>query len=157
MSLRYTILFVAVVVLDQLTKWLVMRFLPEPVDITGFLTFDLTLNRGISWGLFNDTTTWLFIFITFIICVLTVSLCVYAYQQLKLGNTIYGELLVIAGSLSNIIDRVIHNGVVDFIVVHLGLYTWPVFNLADAAIVVGVFIMFLQHIVFPRQEVVMDA
>ena len=154
---KSALLMMIVVVLDQVSKWSVMTCMSEPVEITSFLSFHLTYNRGISWGLFNGAASWLFVVITGIICMLTISLCVYAYQQRTLGNAIDGELLVIAGSFSNCIDRIIHSGVVDFIVIHLGEYTWPVFNLADIAIVVGVFIMFLQHIIFPRREVVLDA
>ena len=64
---------------------------------------------------------------------------------------------MIAGSLANIIDRIIYSGVIDFIAFHVGPYHWPIFNLADCAIVVGVLIMFVQQIVFPRQEVIVDA
>ncbi len=156
-TLKYPLLFIAVVVLDQASKWLILPYKESPIGVTRFLTFSVDTNRGISWGLFNTTNTWLFVVITLIIGLLTLSLCVYAYQQYKQGNTIYGELLVIAGSVSNIIDRVVHAGVIDFIAIHFGSYTWPVFNLADVAIVLGVFIMFIQHIVLPHKEVISDA
>ncbi len=54
--------------------------------------------------------------------------------------------MVIAGSVSNILDRVVYGGVVDFIHVHINGWSFAVFNIADVAIVVGVCIMMLQEV-----------
>ena len=99
-ALKYSILVISVLVLDQLTKWLVTYV--EPLSITNFLLLAKTENRGISWGLLNGTDSRLFVFITIIVSLLTAFLCVYAYRRQREGYAIYGELLVIAGSVSNI-------------------------------------------------------
>ncbi len=144
---KYACVFWAVLLVDQVSKWLVLTYLPEPVYLTTFLAFAVTYNRGISWGLLHQDAPWLFIGITAFICMLTIGLMVHAYKNYQKGNAIYGELLIISGSIANIIDRIVHHGVVDFMVIHLPYYTWPVFNIADIAIVFGVFIMFVQYLV----------
>ncbi len=146
--LKYLVLAVGIVGLDQLTKWLALNFWQDTTDLTNFLAFELTVNRGISWGLLQSahTNTYLFIGITFLIGLLTFGLCVYAVKQYRSGHSIYGETCVIAGSLSNIIDRIMHYGVIDFIVVHWGDHVWPIFNVADIFIVLGVGMMFFQQL-----------
>ena len=62
----------------------------------------------------------------------------------KRGINVLGEVMVIAGSSSNIIDRMVRGGVVDFIEFSYKNWAWPTFNIADAAIVVGVFFMLMQ-------------
>ena len=60
----------------------------------------------------------------------------------KRGESILGHVCVIAGSVANIVDRIVYHGVIDFIVVSFRHYSWPVFNIADMAIVAGVVIIF---------------
>ena len=141
-----------IIFFDQVTKGIAFYYWQSYTAVTSFLSFQVTLNRGISWGLLPgaETNTLLFLGISICIILLTFGLAVYAVQRYKKGYAFYGELFVIAGSCSNIIDRCIHKGVVDFIIVHWGDYVWPVFNVADMAIVCGVFIMFIQH--FTRNE-----
>lgn len=151
-SRKYLMLGTLVAAIDQLIKWLIIFYVPLPTVVTSFLSVHLALNRGISWGLLNGTNNWLFVSVTVLISIFTLVLLVYAYNRYKKGFTIYGETLVIAGSLSNSIDRIVHGGVVDFIAIHIGPYTWPVFNLADCAIVLGVGILFVQQLFLSRNE-----
>ncbi len=150
--MSYLLPAVIIVLIDQNSKWIALYYWRSYTAITNFLSFQVTLNRGISWGLLPqaETNTLLFLGVSICIMLLTFGLAVYAVKRYKKGYAAYGELLVIAGSVSNIIDRCIHKGVIDFIIVHWGDYVWPVFNLADMAIVCGVFIMFVQH--FTRNE-----
>jgi signal peptidase II len=144
----YLLLGVLLVLLDQLTKWIALYYWQSHTVVTSFLSFQVTLNRGISWGLLRgaETNSLLFLGVSICIMLLTFGLAIYAAKRYQKGYRVYGEVLVIAGSCSNIIDRCIHKGVIDFIMVHWGEYIWPVFNLADTAIVIGVFIMFVQHL-----------
>lgn len=144
----YISLAVAIILLDQLTKWFALRYWHHERIITSFLSFKVTINRGISWGLLSaaETHTLLFLAITSGIILLTFGLGLYAYRRYPQGYPIMGELLVVAGSLSNILDRCVRHGVVDFIVLRWGEYVWPVFNIADMAIVCGVGILFFQYL-----------
>ena len=88
------------------------------MSLTPLYLFQVTFNRGISWGILNYSHGGIFFYVTLGILVLTAALIGYAFLRLREGKPIIGELLVIAGSLSNSIDRLVHKGVVDFIVVH---------------------------------------
>jgi len=72
-------------------------------------------------------------------------LCWFAYYNYKQGNNIAAEVCIIAGSISNLIDRVIYGGVIDFIILSYGSLSWPVFNVADAMIVLGVILLLLKY------------
>ncbi len=140
MKNTYTALFVGVIFLDQITKLSALSYLKHTIQLTRFFSFELVLNRGISWGLFQaaPTNSVLFIVVTSLIVVLTIGLAVYAYRRTLQGHTIYSELLVIAGSTSNIIDRFVHGGVIDFLTFHWNDLYWPAFNIADIGIVLGI-------------------
>lgn len=147
-ALGYVFVGACIIFFDQVTKWFAIRYWQNERVITDFLSFKVTTNRGISWGLLSSaqTNSVLFLAISLGIFLLTLGLTVYAVKRYKQGFAVYGELLVIAGSCSNLLDRCIQKGVIDFIVVHWATYVWPVFNIADMAIVCGVGIMLAQHL-----------
>ncbi len=139
---RYLVLFFLVVLVDQVSKGYAIRWWCSENVVNSFLSFQVTLNRGISWGLFNYGDTITFVAITALILLVTVVLVFSAYHKHRQGVPFYGELLVIAGSCSNIYDRFVCGGVIDFISVHVKDLFFPVFNFADCFIVLGVLIMF---------------
>jgi len=139
-------LFLFLFFIDRATKWIIVSLGVDSYGITSWLSFDVQLNRGISWSLFHSDNTWTFLLVS--LSVLAVTLCVIAYAvyQWRYNKPIYGQTMVIAGSVSNILDRMIYGGVVDFIHVHIKKWSFAVFNIADVAIVIGVCIMMLQEI-----------
>jgi signal peptidase II len=145
---RYFDLVFSIIFFDQLTKLFALSYWQDEYVLTQFLSFKVIFNRGISWGLLSlaQTNSLLFIAISGIIFLVTLGLAIYSFSRYNNGYSVYGELLVIAGSCSNLIDRCFQKGVIDFIVVHWNDYVWPVFNVADAAIVCGVGIMLVQHL-----------
>ena len=64
-----------------------------------------------------------------------------AYVGFLNHRSIVGEVMVVAGAVSNLIDRVLHHAVVDFIELSYKGWSWPVFNIADCCIVIGVFLL----------------
>lgn len=129
------------VLIDRITKTLALSYLIVPYKVNSFLSYDLVINRGISWGIGNSASSLIFGGITLLTIVVTLALAVYTYRRIQQDYSVYGELLVLAGSCSNIFDRLVYNGVIDFILVHAYGFYFPYFNIADAAIVVGVAIM----------------
>lgn len=132
---------VAILAADQLTKTLVLRLLDwkigAPVALTPFLDFVLTLNRGISYGLFpqdSDAGRWFLIILK-----LAVSAIFLAWMS-QTGNRMValGLGLLVGGALGNAIDRVLYGAVIDFVSLHAYGWYWYVFNLADTAVVAGV-------------------
>ena len=126
------VLFVAIVA-DQLTKQLVLESLglgaSWPND--GFFRFTFVRNDGTAFGLFQDNGTLL----TFI-SLAAVALIVFFYREIAMASwfTRVALGLQLGGACGNIIDRFRHGYVVDFIDVG----AWPIFNIADSSISVGV-------------------
>lgn len=139
----YCIVFALAFGLDRLTKAWVLAQLHAERPITSFLTFDFVLNRGISWGMFHSEHEATFWILTLTIIGVLLFLLSFAYHRWQEDHGILGEVLVASGALSNLVDRVVHRGVIDFVVVHWQGWAFPAFNVADMCIVVGVFMMFL--------------
>ncbi len=141
MLLPYFLAIAAVIVADQWLKfWMLDEWdlLSGTIhEITPFFNLVLVWNPGVSFGLFatgSDASRWLLIGIT---SAVSVGLFVWLLraQTHWLRSAI---VLVIGGAVGNIIDRFIYGAVVDFLDFHVMGYHWPVFNLADSCICVGV-------------------
>lgn len=133
------LLIIGIVVLDQLTKWWVVasfRMFESVVLIPGFLSFTRRFNTGAAWSLFEGQTVF-FIVLTIIALGLFSVLLYQAYQQHH-RIEMFGMALMIGGAVGNFIDRVRLGGVIDFIDVLIVTYDFPVFNVADSALTVGV-------------------
>ena len=139
----YVALFMLVLLTDRATKFFALFYNFKNYKITKFLRFDILFNRGMSWGMLGSDNSIIFFAVSFFIVLITVAIVFYAYKRFKAGHTIVGEVMAIAGSVSNILDRILHGGVIDFIVIHVGQWSWPVFNVADIFIVLGIFIVFV--------------
>ncbi len=134
----------AVVVADQMVKWWAIGVLgDEPYGIEILPVFNLVLvwNRGISFGMLGGGALppWL---LGAIALGVTLALVIWLRKvETRLLAAAIG--LVIGGALGNVIDRFRFGAVADFLDVHWGDYHWPAFNLADAAISVGVVILLI--------------
>lgn len=136
---RYSTLAFSIFIIDRITKLCALSWYGESVrTINSFLSFELVFNRGISWGMLHSTNDTIFGIISIMIALFTAAFCVYAYRNYVKGYSVIAEVCIITGSLCNLIDRVVYHGVIDFIVVSYGNLSWPVFNIADVAIVFGV-------------------
>ena len=146
---------VAVVGLDQLSKYLVLQHfgvascIDRRETVTAFLDLVLTCNRGMSFGLFNSGRGLSVpLFSLAVIGVVAILLWWLSRAQSELLASAIG--LIIGGALGNVIDRVRFGGVIDFLYFHLGSWYWPAFNLADSAICVGVAIMLFEGLLGRR-------
>lgn len=138
---------VAIFILDRITKLLAVTYFNHEYSINPFVYFQLVFNRGISWGIGHSLNSIEFVAITVLTCSVTCGVFIYAFQRLKQGFSIFGEILVLTGSISNILDRFLYGGVVDFIIFDFKSWIFPAFNLADSAIVCGVMYMFVQLLI----------
>lgn len=141
----YSLIFGLVIILDRITKLEALATYMQRGIVNDWLSFEVSFNRGISWSMFHSQHVWVFTTISLIIVGITLLLGVYAYARWLNKQTIIGEVLVLAGSVSNIIDRVLYGGVVDFIILSYKDWVFPAFNVADVAIVCGVGIMLLEY------------
>ena len=126
-----------VVILDQLTKNIVKSTmeLGESFDIIGtFLKFTFVENKGLA---FSIKVSNLAIF-TGLSMVASLIVLYYIYKYKQEGAILYMPLaLIFGGAIGNMIGRVLHGKVVDFIDVGIASYRWPVFNIADSSVFVG--------------------
>jgi signal peptidase II len=142
----YLLLGAFICIIDRISKIVALRCCADVVQtITSFLSCQVFFNRGIAWSFLHSESDSVFIGISVVIACITALVVWHAYYQYMRGRLIIGEVCVIAGSFSNLIDRVVYCGVIDFIVFSYKNFSWPVFNIADAAIVVGVGIMVFQY------------
>lgn len=138
----YAVLFVAMFLLDRVTKALVIG-LDKIVRVAPFLSIQRCFNRGISWGMLHSNNSSMFVAIVIMTLAIIIPLFIYAVTRHRRSVPVWGETLVLVGAISNLIDRFIYGGVVDFISFSYGSWSWPVFNIADACIVSGVFLIIL--------------
>lgn len=140
MSLAVTLVTVG---LDWLSKHIILTLVmapPEPIEVTSFFNLVLVWNKGVSFGMFGsgDFTTVLSLFAAAVTVILIGWLWKTTSTLLSLSIS-----LIIGGAIGNIIDRIRFGAVVDFLDFHALGYHWPAFNVADAAICVGVVLIFL--------------
>jgi signal peptidase II len=147
----------AIVLLDQLSKLLVVRDmrLGQSVPILpGFFDLTFVLNPGAAFSLFATLPERIrnpfFVLISIAAAVLIV---VYRSRYLRENRLASASLsLVLGGAIGNLIDRLRYGVVVDFLDAHVADYHWPVFNVADSAISVGVTLLLLEMILEWRRE-----
>ena len=133
-SLTYIVLIITLLV-DFITKIALTN--KSIVLIKSFLSLIYTKNYGAAWSIFlNQRLLLILISIVLLIIIFSYSL---KFKINKKNLIAFGLLL--GGLLGNLIDRIIYGYVRDFISLQFGNYYYPIFNVADMAIVVGVIII----------------
>lgn len=127
-------LIALIFLLDQLTKYLTLKFLSphRVIEVLPFLNLVYVENTGTAFGMFKFLGSGFFIFIALI----ATGFLIYLLFKDPQNWLIYS--LITAGALGNITDRVIYGYVIDFIDLHAGGIHWPAFNVADSAISIGI-------------------
>lgn len=144
-----------VFVLDQLTKFWIAATLPYPTYeppeaitvIDGFFYIIHVGNTGAAWSLFAGQS----LMLAFLALVTLVAIYFWR-RSLELKNTTvqiaFG--LLCGGIIGNLVDRVLHGHVIDFLDFHFGSYIYPTFNVADAGICIGVGIYLIHSLRNPQ-------
>jgi signal peptidase II len=146
---RVGLIALGIVVLDQVTKIIVLERLPpgERVEIIdGLLALTLVMNPGLAFGLLSNLpTAWRWIVVALSIVALIVLARV-AVRVLPGGGwvDVAAIAMIFGGAVGNLIDRARFGAVVDFIDVYYGTWHWPAFNVADSAITIGVLFLALR-------------
>lgn len=140
-ALPWLLLSLVVIVLDQLSKWFVLRtltpYVPHPV-IPGVLDWTLAFNTGAAFSFLAGGTgwqTWLFAILAVIVSFVLIAWLARTHRDD--WRSAAPLALIVGGALGNLIDRLVHGQVTDFIQVYWRTWSWPAFNLADSAICVG--------------------
>jgi signal peptidase II len=140
------IIFFVAVVLDILTKeWALHNLMDKSIALCKGVNLTLVFNRGITWGLFSFSSDIAFHLLTAFIFIVIILFTIHTFYMVQCGKKfVFFEFLILAGAFSNLLDRILHQGVVDFIDVYVGSFHWAVFNLADMYVVIGVFGVLMQ-------------
>lgn len=152
MHIIFLLGLLTLIALDQITKWLAVVKLKPIHDIPiikGVFHLTYVENRGAAFGIFQGKH--LFFIITTILVVTFVTIY---YFKLPLGKESYwmrfSLVLLVAGAIGNLIDRIRLGYVVDFL--YFKLIDFPVFNVADICVVVGVAILSLLILIIPDEK-----
>lgn len=140
-----------VLVLDQLTKSMVSdRVVGEEIAviIPSFLRITLVHNTGAAWGMLGDWTNGLVV-VGLVACILIVAFVFFKGKDQSM-MTVVACALLFSGGLGNAIDRVTNGFVVDMIEVIA--FEFPVFNVADCAITIGVILLIASVLFFNKKE-----
>ena len=143
----------AVIILDQVSKWWILVWVmnpPKVIPVTPFFNVVLTWNRGVSFGLFNNEGNhgaWIFSILALII----VGILILWLWRVESKMIAVSLGFIIGGALGNVTDRVVHTAVVDFLDFYLGNIHWPAFNVADSFITFGAMSLILDSL-FSRQK-----
>jgi signal peptidase II len=147
---------VAVFGLDRLTKWLIeqhVSFVDTYRIIPGFFDIIHSENRGVAFGLFNDSTfEWRTTLLVAISLVAVVAVSVILWKPQRLDRiSIWAFALILGGAAGNVCDRIVWGRVTDFLLFYIRQYQWPAFNVADSAIVIGSGLLLID-LVLPKRR-----
>ncbi len=152
-GLRWLWVTLLVVAIDQVSKLLLIQHLEpfRPVAVLPSLNFLLTFNTGVSFSFLQlpgGLQRWpLALFAIVIAVVLLGWLRRIAGDRRLLGIAV---AIILGGAVGNLIDRVVNGQVTDFIQVYYGTWSFAIFNLADAAITIGVALILLDNLLGER-------
>ena len=151
-NFRILLIGLVILALDQITKWMVIHKIPGPtfddsiVVVEGFFKLVHYGNTGAAWSIFSGNNFWLAIFSVVALVFLWVFRKHFGVED-PLGQLALG--LILGGVSGNLIDRVVHHHVVDFLQFYIP-FPFPAFNVADSGICGGVGLMFLLSFKKPK-------
>ncbi len=154
---RFISIIALVVAADQISKlWIVRAFsLHESLEvIPGFFNLTYLTNNGAAFSMLaGQPALWRQVFFISAAIVALIIICIAQrsfHRESKLYTVAFA--FIAGGAIGNLIDRIRLGHVTDFLDVYLGTYHWPAFNVADAAITVGVSMFFIVNIAIERKK-----
>lgn len=139
----YLVLSLAIFLLDQFSKLLVLRTLApsDVVEILPFFRLVFVTNRGAAFGSLQSLGN------TFFIVVSVVAIAIVVMLLMKGKENPLGLSFILGGAVGNLVDRIRFGYVVDFLDVHAGHYHWPAFNVADSFLTIGILLILYGYVV----------
>jgi signal peptidase II len=141
-SVRWLWLAATVVAADRVSKLAIERLTPEGFRrplVHNFADLVHSVNAGIAFGLLSDSTSKWASFLLVLCSAVVILLLVWLLLTGHAGRveSQAGIALIAGGAAGNLLDRLLHGGVTDFLELRAGNFRWPAFNLADSAITIG--------------------
>lgn len=145
-------LYTAILILmDQISKYIIVKTMNigESISVIGeVLQITSHRNYGAAWGMLQNQMIFFYI-----ITIIVLIALIYFYYKEAADNLLMqcGLMLIFAGAIGNFIDRLFRGNVVDFIDTKIINYDFPIFNVADSCLTIGVFIL-LYELLFNQKE-----
>ena len=139
------IIFLLLILIDLISKYFVFNYIDlyQFIKITYFFDITHIHNFGVSFGLFSDTISPLFLILIGLIVTMFV---IYLYINSSDVLERWGLFIIICGAITNIIDRSINGYVIDFLYFHINQFYWPAFNFADIYISIGIIMIIVNMV-----------
>jgi signal peptidase II len=149
---RYYILAVIVIAVDQFTKYLVVKHMElyEQIQVLdGFFYLTSHRNSGAAWGMLQGKMGFFYA-----ITILVIVGVIYYLHKFGKNNRLFAVALalILGGAIGNFIDRLFHQEVVDFFDFIIFGYDFPIFNIADSALTIGVILVIIATLVEEKKQ-----
>ena len=144
----YYLLFLVLVLLDQLTKQIFISSFDvgQSIIINTYLSWTYLQNTGAAFSILADGGGVEKAFLLAVSVLVSVIVVLWIHKTSEYQcQKLYGQFLLLSGAVGNLIDRAQYGYVVDFIDMHVNGFYWPVFNLADSFIFIGVMLLVFQR------------
>ena len=146
---KYLFLFVissSLIVVDQYTKFMITLHIPLSYSVNvieGFFNLTHVRNSGVAFGIFSEQNSQLKPYLLIFVSIIAIIAILVIFHQTDREKRLVqgGLVLVFSGAIGNLIDRVLHKEVIDFIDIFFNNRHWPAFNVADACITIGVMLL----------------
>jgi signal peptidase II len=138
-SVRWLWLALAILAADRASKFAVERLTAEGFRrplVPNFADLVHSVNAGIAFGLFSQTASKWISFLLVLSSAAVILLLVWLLFAGRAGQ-MESQIGIAGGAAGNLLDRLLHGGVTDFLELRAGNFRWPAFNLADSAITIG--------------------
>ena len=144
----YYLLCLALVIFDQLTKQIVVSLftLGDSMIINTYLSWTYIQNTGAAFSFLSGGGGILKAFLLAVSLFISAMLMVWIHKTPAIRRQrLFGQFILLSGALGNLLDRAQYGYVIDFIDVHYQNYYWPVFNVADSLIFIGVILLLFER------------
>ena len=134
---------IVILILDQITKFIITKTMQIGDSfevIPNFLSITSHRNNGAAWGILSGKMAFFYIITVIILIILIVFFIKEAKHNLLMQIAIS---MLFAGALGNFIDRVLNGEVVDFVDTYIFSYNFPIFNVADSSLTIGVVLVII--------------
>lgn len=149
---KFYLVAIVVIAIDQITKWFIIKQmeLRESIPIIeNFFYITSHRNKGAAWGILQDQMLFFYI----ITVIVVIGIIYYMEKHLRDNKFMaFAFSLILGGAIGNFIDRLFRKEVVDFLDVYIFTYDYPVFNVADMALVIGVALVVIATFIEERKN-----
>lgn len=149
----YFLLPTIYVALDHITKFLVIQNIPYSsyIKINDYLSIVNVSNTGVAFSMFQNNNMFFIVLVSLVIIFLIYFIIKNKKELTKLQT--HSLLLILAGGIGNLIDRLCRGAVVDFIDVgYKEIYRWPAFNVADSCVCIGIGLFVISVLFFNKKK-----